>query len=72
MHAQVEEDKARILQAAEQEIAAASAAAQRSLRAYAAAIAIKHAASRLDISPEDDRILIESFAGKLGTEGSRN
>ena len=72
IHAQAEEEKARILQAAEQEIAAASAAAQRSLRAYAAEIAVQRAAAQLQISPEDDRILIESFAGRLGAEGSRN
>ncbi len=68
----VEEEKARILQAAEQEIAAAGAAAQRSLREYAAGIAVDRAAAHLQITPEDDRMLIESFAGRLGSEGSRN
>ena len=72
LHAQGEEEKARILQAAEQEIAAASAAAQRSLRAYAAEIAVDRAAAQLQITPEDDRVLIENFAGRLGAEGSRN
>ena len=72
LHAQGEEEKARILQAAEQEIAAASAAAQRSLRAYAAEVAVNRAAAQLQITPEDDRVLIENFAGKLGAEGSRN
>ena len=72
LHAQGEEEKARILQAAEQEISAASAAAQRSLRAYAAEIAVDRAAAQLQITPEDDRVLIENFAGRLGAEGSRN
>lgn len=72
LHAQGEEEKARILQAAEQEIAAASAAAQRSLRVYAAEIAVDRAAAQLQITPEDDRVLIENFAGRLGAEGSRN
>ena len=72
LHAQGEDEKARILRAAEQEIAAASAAAQRSLRAYAAGIAVDRAAAQLQITPEDDRVLIENFAGKLGAEGSRN
>jgi F-type H+-transporting ATPase subunit b len=71
IHASIEEEKQRILQAAEQEIAAASAAAQRDLRAYAAGIAVDRAASQLNITPEDDRVLIANFAGKL-TEGSRN
>lgn len=72
IHAQAEEEKKRILEAAEQEITAASNAATRDLRAYAAEIAVDRAASQLNITPEDDRILIESFAGKLGAEGSRN
>jgi F-type H+-transporting ATPase subunit b len=71
IHATIEEEKQRILQSAEQEISAASAAAQRDLRAYAAGIAIDRAAAQLNITPEDDRVLIANFAGKL-TEGSRN
>lgn len=72
LHAQVETEKARILQSAEQEIAAASAVAQRSLREYAAGIAVDRAASHLRITPEDDRMLIEKFAERLHAEGSRN
>ena len=72
LHSQAEAEKARILQSAEQEIAAASAAAQRSLRAYAAGIAIDRAASQLQITPDDDRVLIEKFASRLRPEGSRN
>ncbi len=72
MHLQVEEERQRILQSAEQEIAAASAAAQRALREYAAGIAVDRATAQLEITPEDDRILIERFAGRLGAEGSRN
>lgn len=70
MAAQIEEEKARIVHAAEQEIAAASAAAQRSLRAYAAGIAVDRAAAELNLSKDDDRMLIESFAARA--EGSRN
>ncbi len=68
---QIAEETQRILAAADQEIAAASSQAQRSLRAYAAEIAVDRAAGKLVISPEDDRVLIQNFAGKL-TEGSRN
>ena len=71
IHVQLEDEKKRIVEAAEQEIAAASNAAQRSLRAYAAEIAVDQAAKQLNITPDDDRVLIESFASKL-TEGSRN
>ena len=72
IHAQAEEEKKRIVETAEQEIAAASAAAQRDLRAYAAEIAVDRAAAQLNITPDDDRMLIESFAGRLSAEGSRN
>lgn len=72
LHAQVEQEKAGIVHAAEQEIAAASAAAQRSLRAYAAGIAVDRAAAQLHITPDDDRMLIESFAGRLSADWSRN
>jgi len=68
---QIEEETQRILHAAEQEIAAASSQAERSLRAYAAEIAVDRAAAHLQVSADDDRALIQSFAGRL-TEGSRN
>ena len=68
---QIAEESERILKSAEQEIAAASAQAQRNLRAFAAEVAVDRAASRLDISDADDRALIQNFASRLG-EGSRN
>ncbi len=68
---QIAEETDRILKSAEQEIAAASAQAQRSLRAYAAGVAVDRAAGRLEISDADDRALIQNFAAKLG-EGIRN
>ena len=67
----IAEETDRILKSAEQEIAAASAQAQRNLRAYAAGVAVDRAASRLQISDADDRALIQNFAAKLGT-GSTN
>ncbi len=68
---QIEDETRRIREVAEQEIAAASSQAERSLRAYAAEIAVDRAAAKLSISPEDDRVLIQNFASRL-TEGSRN
>ncbi|GAA3757859.1 ATP synthase F0 subunit B [Terriglobus aquaticus] len=67
----IAEETERILKSAEQEIAAASAQAQRNLRAYAAGVAVDRAASRLEISDADDRALIQNFAAKLG-QGSTN
>ncbi len=69
---QIADETARILQAADQEIAAASAQAGRNLRAYAAGIAVDRAAQRLDISAEDDRALIQNFAARLSAAGSKN
>jgi F-type H+-transporting ATPase subunit b len=47
--------------AAEQEIAAAAAHAQRELRHFAADLAIDHAARQLVLTPETDRALIAEF-----------
>ncbi len=69
---QIAEETQRILQAADQEIAAASAQAGRNLRAYAAEIAVDRAAQRLEISAEDDRALIQSFAARLTAAGGKN
>ena len=68
---QIVDETQRILQAADQEIAAASAQAGRSLRAFAAEIAVDRAAQRMEISADDDRALIQSFAARL-TPGGRN
>ncbi len=69
---QIADEAQRILQAADQEIAAASAQAGRTLRAYAAEVAVDRAAQRLEISADDDRALIRSFAARLTAAGSKN
>lgn len=71
MKQQVADETDRILKSAEQEIAAASAQAQRNLRSFAAGVAVDRAASRIDISEADNRALIQNFAARLGEE-SRN
>jgi len=78
--ASIEEERARIVAAAEQEIGAAAAHAQRSLRHFAADLAIEQAARQLVLTPETDRALIAEFiqeadhpqAGKAanGTNGA--
>jgi len=71
--ASVEDEKQRILSAAEQEISAATAQAQRQLKQYAADLAIDHAARKLTVSAETDRLLVQDFARRLGAEkGGRN
>ena len=69
--ASVEEEKAKILVAAEQEIAAATTHAQRQLQQYAAELAIEQAARKLSISAETDRLLVQNFARRLGGDESK-
>ncbi len=71
--ASVEVEKQKILVAAEQEITAATAQAQRQLQQYAAELAIEHAARKLIVTAETDRLLVESFAHRLGGDkGGQN
>ena len=54
------------MQAAEQELSVAAAQAQRSLRNFAADLAIEQAAKQLDLTPETDKALIAEFIGERG------
>ena len=67
----MEEEKQKIVVSAEQEIAAAGAAAERSLRKFAAELAVDRAGSRLRLTEGDDRTLIQEFAASLGSNGSQ-
>lgn len=69
--ASVEEDKRKILAAAEQEIAAATALAHRQIQQYAAELAIDQAARKLVVTAETDRMLVQSFARRLMGEDSK-
>ena len=67
------EESARIVAAAEQEIGSAAAQARRSLRNFAADLAIDQAAKQLSFTPETDRALIAEFLGDAAltaTDGS--
>lgn len=59
--ASIEEERARIVASAEQEITVAAAQARRGLRHFAADLAIEQAAQQLILSPETDRALIAEF-----------
>ena len=66
----LEEETARIVAGAQQEIAAAAAQAQRGLKQFAANVAIDRALSRLTIDEETDRALFAEFAHDVaGTYG---
>jgi F-type H+-transporting ATPase subunit b len=69
--ASVEDDKKKILAAAEQEIAAATATAQRQIQQYAAELAIEQAARKLVVSAETDRLLVQNFAQRLTGDDSK-
>lgn len=63
--ASVEDDKQKILAAAEQEIAAATSLARRQIQQFAAELAIDQAARKLVVTAETDRLLVQSFARRL-------
>ncbi len=69
--ATVEAEKKQILAAAEQEIASATANAQKQLQQYAAELAIEQAARKLVVSAETDRLLVQSFAERLAGDESK-
>lgn len=66
--ASVEEERQKILAAAEQEIAAATTMAHRQLQKYAAELTIEQAGRKLVITSETDRLLIQNFAARLGAD----
>ncbi len=74
VRASIEDEKRKILAAADGEIAAASQHAQRQLQQYAAELAIDQAAKKLVITAETDRLLIQGFARRLGmdAQGGQN
>jgi F-type H+-transporting ATPase subunit b len=69
--ADVEAEKTKILAAAEQEIAAATALAQRQIQQYAAELAIEQAARKLVVTAETDRLLVQNFAQRLAGDDSK-
>lgn len=69
--ASVEDEKKKILAAAEQEILVATQHAQKQLQQYAAELAIEQAARKLVVSAETDRLLVQSFAQRLGDDSKK-
>jgi F-type H+-transporting ATPase subunit b len=66
----IQEESARIVVAAEQEISSSAAQARRSLRNFAADLAITQAAQQLKLTPETDSALIAEFLGDAGLQVS--
>jgi F-type H+-transporting ATPase subunit b len=65
VRAAAEEDAHKIMQAAEQEIAAATKAARRELTAYAASLAVSLAARQIHVDSAADEALVRDFARQL-------
>jgi F-type H+-transporting ATPase subunit b len=68
--AAAEEDARKIVQSAEQEIAAAAKAARRDLTAYAADLAISLAKKQIHVDPATDSSLVRSFSDRLASADS--
>jgi F-type H+-transporting ATPase subunit b len=69
IHAAVEEDKRKIVEAAEQEIAAAARLARIELRAYVGELAVALAEKRIQVSAATDQELVRAFVDQLGKNG---
>jgi len=69
--AALEEERCRIVAAAEQEIGMVAAQARRSLRHFAADLAIDQAARQMVLTPETDRALIAEFLGDVAMTGKK-
>jgi F-type H+-transporting ATPase subunit b len=67
--AAAEEDARKIVQAADQEIAAAAKAARRELKAYAASLAVSLAGEQIRVDTATDQALVRDFAVQLANEG---
>jgi F-type H+-transporting ATPase subunit b len=70
--AAAEEDARKIVESAEQEIAAAAKAARRDLTTYAADLAVSLAKKQIHVDASTDSSLVRSFADRLGGEGGKN
>lgn len=65
------EDARKVVEMAEQEIAAAAKAARRELTAYAADLAVTLAKKQIQVDPTTDQALVRSFAEQLSNGGRR-
>ncbi len=66
----IEEERARIVAAAEQEITVAAAQARRGLRHFAADLAIAQAEKQMVLTPDTDRALIAEFVSDVVHNGT--
>lgn len=70
--ASIEEERKKIVAAAEHEINAISLAAERNLRKFAAELAVARASARIHLTEDDDRTLVRDFRPEADIEARRN
>ena len=68
LQAAVEEEKRKIVESAQQEIAAVAKAARRELTAYAADLAVGLAKKQIHVDAATDQALVRNFATQLGAD----
>ncbi|MGE5110257.1 MAG: hypothetical protein ACM3JB_05320 [Acidobacteriaceae bacterium] len=66
---QAAEDARRVVEAAEQEIAAAAKSARRGLKTFAADLAVSLAEKKISVDRETDEKLVNTFVNQLGKDG---
>jgi F-type H+-transporting ATPase subunit b len=66
--ASIETERERIVGAVSRDIAAASSAAQRDLKRFAAELAVDRATQRMTLSEDDDRALVQEFSQSLSQQ----
>ena len=69
IQAAAEEDTRKIVEAAEQEIDAATRLARTQLRAYASELAVTLAEKRIQVNASTDQELVKAFVDQLGKDG---
>lgn len=65
-----EDDRRKIVQSAEAEIAATAKMARRELKAYTAELAVALAEKRIHVDPQTDRALVRNFVEQLNEPGN--
>lgn len=66
---QAEDDAARVVQVAEQEIATAAKLARRDLKVFAADLAVDLAEKRINVDRDTDERIVQTFVNQLGKDG---
>ena len=69
IRASAEEDKHKVVEAAESEIAAIARSARHDLKSFAASLAVDIAAHKIKVDDNTDQALVREFVGHLGKDG---